>query len=199
MIKIVCGLGNPAARYSRSRHNLGFEVVHRLAERLRAAPLESVGAFDFRHAAGDRLEVALVRPLAGMNRSGPAMAGALEFFGASPSELFVISDDFNLALGRLRLRRSGSAGGHKGLQSLIEALGTNIFPRLRIGIGPLSQVAAADPEAVMAFVLSRFAPDEEPIVAEMMERAVEAVLVTLSDGLDRAINVYNRANPAPEA
>lgn len=198
MVKVICGLGNPGSQYQFTRHNLGFEVIDRLIARLDTGSLQGEDHFDFWIFKGDEQDLYLVRPTTFMNRCGTAVAKALEMFEAGPGELFVISDDFNLPLGKIRLRRRGSAGGHKGLQSIIERLDTEEFPRLRIGTGPLPDNYRDDPDIITEFVLQRFPAGEEETVEDMISRAVEAALTVLNNNLDLAINIYNSANPAPE-
>jgi PTH1 family peptidyl-tRNA hydrolase len=198
MIKIVCGLGNPGASYEHSRHNLGFDIVDRLAKQPGFAADTATPWFDYGTIPGAAGLVYVVRPTTYVNRSGVAVRRALDMFGAEPDELFVISDDFNLHLGTIRIRKSGSSGGHNGLQSIIDEIGRADFPRLRAGIGPLPAEYAEDPETVPEFVLSRFQPDEEETVAEILSRAVEAVALVIAGELDLAISKYNSHNPTPE-
>jgi PTH1 family peptidyl-tRNA hydrolase len=133
-------------------------------------------------------------PLTFMNSSGRAVAHVLEQHGATPSDLLVVCDDVDLPLGQLRLRRSGSYGGHRGLRSIIDSLGTDDFARLRAGVG---RPPAGDDTA--DFVLDAFSDGEKQTVDDMVERAVQAVRVTIRDGIDRAMTVFNRRiETAPE-
>ncbi len=198
VIKIVCGLGNPGASYEHCRHNLGFDIIDRLAEQPGFLPVTATSLFDYRTVAGAVGLVYMIRPTTFVNRSGIAVRRALDIFGAGPDELFVISDDFNLHLGTIRIRKSGSLGGHNGLQSIIDEIGRTDFPRLRAGIGPLPPEYADDPENIPDFVLSRFRPNEEEAVAEMKSRAVEAVTLAIAGELDLAISRYNIPNPTPD-
>lgn len=198
VIKIVCGLGNPGASYEHSRHNLGFDIIDRMAEWPGVSAAETAPVFDYRTMPGAAGPVHVIRPTTYVNRSGVAVRRALDMFGAEPDELFVISDDFNLHLGTIRIRKSGSSGGHNGLQSIIDEIGRSDFPRLRAGIGPLPPDIANDPDAIPDFVLSRFEPDEEEQVAEMLLRAVEAVTLVIAGELDLAISRYNNPNPTPD-
>lgn len=184
---VIVGLGNPGADYEGSRHNAGFLVVAGLAES--CGTRLSAGRGDF--ISGDcRIEGAHARlalPMTYMNRSGRAVAQLLEETGAAPSDVLVVCDDVNLPLGRIRLRPSGSNGGHNGLASIIEVLGTDSFARLRLGVGmPPDEVDMAD------YVLEDFSDDERQVVTEMIERSVEAVRTVLRDGLDRAMTAHNR-------
>ncbi len=192
-MRVIAGLGNPGEEYEGSRHNVGFLVVAGLADgcgiRL------SAGRGDFMSGVGQiaGTRVRLVMPLTYMNGSGRAVEQALEETGATPAEVLVICDDVNLALGQLRLRGSGSAGGHKGLSSIIERLGTEGFPRLRLGVG-----RPRDGDEMVDFVLDRFADTERMDVDEMVSRAVAAVELLLRDGIGAAMTVVNRRTDATE-
>jgi PTH1 family peptidyl-tRNA hydrolase len=135
-------------------------------------------------------EVALVKPTTFMNSSGVAAKEALTRFGAAPEDLLVVVDDTQLPLGRIRIRRQGSDGGHNGLLSIIEVLGTSAFPRLRLGIG-------APPEGLIDFVLGGFEPHEREAVAEMVGRARDALSVILREGLEKAMNDFNKEVRSP--
>jgi len=198
VVKIICGLGNPGRRYEQTRHNLGFDIVDRLAEKLAVRLQRRASWFDYGVAASGAGDVYLIKPGTDVNRSGLAVNEALQLFGVDPTELFVISDDFHLPLGTLRLRKSGTSGGHNGLESIIEHLGRRDFPRLRIGIGPLPDWAVVDGEKIPDFVLSRFEPAEVEMVEQIKSLAVEALEVSLNEGLEPAISRYNRNNPTPE-
>ena len=198
-IKVVCGLGNPGPEYEHTRHNVGYDIIDRLARRLGLSRNQRAAGFEFRTLTAGTGEVHLIQPVTYVNRSGLAVREALDRFRAQPGELFVISDDFHLPLGALRIRTSGSAGGHNGLQSIIDELGTIEFSRLRAGIGPLPDEIAGQSELIVDFVLSRFRPDEEEIVSNMISHAVEAVERVIADGLDPAISKNNGANPTPES
>lgn len=194
MDNIILGLGNPGGRYAGTRHNVGMAVLEEAARR------RDLGWAD----GGDDFDVAeispaavLIRPKTFVNLSGLAAVGALARYGAAPETLFVISDDFHLPLGRLRIRLSGSSGGHRGLISIIERLATENFPRMRLGIGPLSPESAGDEALVRQFVLSRFAVEDEKIVNDMIARAVKALDLVIAGEIDRAIRTYN-SNPTPE-
>jgi PTH1 family peptidyl-tRNA hydrolase len=184
---VIVGLGNPGKRYEHTRHNAGWDVVEALAAR--HGSRFSIGRGDFLRSEtsiGGR-SVHLVLPLVFMNESGRAVVRALEEASAGPSELLVVCDDVNLEPGRLRLRPSGSDGGHNGVASVIDHLGTSEFARLRLGVGaPPPEVDLAD------YVLATFEPAERPVVDEMLERAQEAVLAALTLGFDRAMSEHNR-------
>ncbi len=184
---LVAGLGNPGQRYQGTRHNVGFEVVDRLAER---------GHQDFRRSwrfPADLTEIRLenqrallCRPRTYMNRSGQAIGAVLRKKGFTLAELIVIVDDTELDCGRLRIRRRGSAGGHNGLKSIIAALGTDDFIRLRVGVG-----GKPGERDMVDHVLSGFDPASRQAVDGAIERAADAVGVILNVGLDQAMNDYN--------
>jgi PTH1 family peptidyl-tRNA hydrolase len=189
-MKVICGLGNPGERYRLTRHNVGFRVVDLLADRwglsgqgkvregaarLEAALPESSG------------RVLLVKPMRYMNLSGGPLKAALRQTDVDPaSDLLVVADDVDLPLGRIRLRREGSAGGHNGLRDIISALGTNEFSRLRVGIGrPGSARATVD------HVLATFSARERELADEAIAIAADAAERWLRDGIEAAMNEYN--------
>ncbi|MGB4375838.1 MAG: aminoacyl-tRNA hydrolase [bacterium] len=189
-MKLIAGLGNPGAEYARTRHNVGFRVVELLAGQ-RGIP---INRYLLRTLYGrgrlGREEVILAKPLTYMNRSGYAIAALLWHFGLGPEDLLVVYDDVALPLGRLRLRGRGSAGGHKGIASIIDRLGTEEFPRLRLGVGaPPPGMALPD------YVLSPFPPTEDEEVEGLLERAAQAVELFVTLGLEAAMNRINA--PAP--
>lgn len=186
-MRVIAGLGNPGKEYEGSRHNVGFLVVAGLAD---GCGIQlSAGRGDFMSGVGQvaGTRVRFVMPLTYMNGSGRAVEQVLEEMGATPDEVLVICDDVNLPLGQLRFRRSGSAGGHNGLSSVIERLSTEGFARLRLGVG-----RPPDGDEMMDFVLDRFAEAERPDVNEMVNRAVAAVELMLRDGIGAAMTVFNR-------
>ena len=141
----------------------------------------------------------MIKPLTHVNRSGTAVYEALRRFEAGPEELFVISDYFHLSLGTIRIRISGSSGGHNGLQSIIDAVGTAEFPRMRVGIGTRPEKLEQNPDAIPDFVLSRFEPEETETVAAAISRAVDAVIMVIGGDFDLAMSRYNNSNPTPGA
>jgi len=184
-MKLVVGLGNPGRRYAGTRHNIGFDVVGLLAERHRleweSAPADALLA-RWRAAS-----VIVAKPLTFMNLSGVAIGELLRFYKIELPDLFVIVDDINLELGRLRARPSGSAGGHNGLKSVIEALGTEEYARLRIGVG------RGDQRRDLAdHVLAKFDPEERVDVAEATGRAADAAELFVAEGIVPVMNRFNR-------
>ena len=184
-MKLVIGLGNPGRQYAGTRHNVGFDVLDLLAGRHRleweSAPADALMA---RWRAASAL---LAKPLTFMNLSGPAIGELLRFYKIEAPDLFVIVDEANLELGRLRARPSGSAGGHNGLKSIISALGTEEFARLRVGVG------RGDARRDLAdHVLAKFDPDERIEVAEAVGRAADAAELFVTEGMTPVMNRFNR-------
>jgi len=190
MIQVVVGLGNIGQRYEGTRHNVGFDVLNRVSDRLRGSSIERHEHLVWRSVtAGEgeaAREVKLVWPTTLMNRSGRAFEAILSEWSAQPIDCLVVVDDFNLPLGRLRFRERGSDGGHNGLASIIETIETDDFPRLRLGIGPL-----ADRDRVTEFVLGRFDTDEEALARRMIDTGAEAVLFAMTHRLREAMSRYN--------
>jgi len=189
-MKAICGLGNPGERYRLTRHNVGFRVIDLLADRwgLTGAGRVRDGSARLEVERGDPSErVLLVKPLKYMNLSGGPLKAAIRQTEIDPtSDLLVVTDDVDLPLGRLRLRREGSAGGHNGLRDIIAALGTNEFSRLRVGIG-----RPGGSRVTLDHVLATFKPDEQEIVTEAIATAADAVERWLADGIDEAMNTFN--------
>ncbi len=186
-MKLIVGLGNPGVRYQWNRHNVGFQVTDRLAERF--SLLISTKRFKALYGKGriDSEEVLLAKPLTYMNRSGEAVREILDFFHTGVEELIVIHDDLDLAFGRLRFKRRGGDGGHQGVRSIIENLGGNDFIRLKIGIGrPLPGVDPAD------YVLTSFDKAERILLEDILSRAAESVAVMLVEGLETPMNRYQK-------
>jgi PTH1 family peptidyl-tRNA hydrolase len=186
-VKLIVGLGNPGRKYESTRHNVGFDIVNVVAERtggVWAAAPRGIEAL----VARERItSVVLAKPLTFMNASGPAVLGLLQFFKIELPGLLVVVDDANLELGRLRARAAGSAGGHNGLKSIIGALGTEEFARLRVGVG------RGDQRRDLAdHVLARFAPEERPTVAEAVSRSADAVDLFVAEGIAPVMNRFNR-------
>lgn len=189
-MKLVVGLGNPGRRYRGTRHNVGWEVLDRLARRLGAAVDKEEGWALVGTARVGRQRVLLAKPQTYVNLSGTAVDDLRRRHRIRPQEILVILDDLDLPLGRLRLRAGGSHGGHRGLRSILDALGTEDVPRLRIGIGrPPAGVDPAD------YVLTPFSPDERAALEPVLDRAAEAAEVALREGLEAAMTRFNA--PAP--
>jgi len=183
-LRLLAGLGNPGSEYAGTRHNIGFTVLDRLAEQenLMFAPASKWNCVWARWG-----EVIITKPMTYMNRSGDSVAGICHYFRIEPAELLIVVDDVALPLGRLRLRPSGSDGGHNGLRSIIDHFGPD-FPRLRIGVG-----AAADSADLVDHVLSTFSKTEQEVVNRSVERATEAIRKVADEGVEAAMNLFNRA------
>jgi PTH1 family peptidyl-tRNA hydrolase len=188
-MQFIIGLGNPENRYEGTRHNVGFAVVDLLAESLNIAFRAGRGEFLVARGSCQGHPLGLVKPLTYMNESGIAAAEIREQFDVALDELLVVCDDFQLPLGRLRLRLSGSDGGHNGLYSIIYHLQSEEFPRLRCGIA--SDLTLKGKTSMAEFVLDPFADDERPLVADMLDRAKDACLSVVVDGLEKTMNKIN--------
>jgi PTH1 family peptidyl-tRNA hydrolase len=188
-MKLVAGLGNPGREYAGTRHNVGFEVMDLLARRHHLPwPAKLDGSSIEARWRRPDADVLLVKPLAYMNLSGRAVSELARFYKIDLPDVLVVADDVNLPLGRLRARASGTEGGHNGLRSIAESLGTIDYARLRIGVG------RGDLRRDLAdHVLARFEPDEQAGMEDAIARAADAVEVWISDGLARVMNTFNRA------
>jgi peptidyl-tRNA hydrolase, PTH1 family len=188
-VKLIVGLGNPGRRYERARHNLGFLVIDRLAnqhdvaiKKMLCGALVGDGSFG-----GEK--IVLAKPQTFMNRSGAAVDGLLREYGATAENLVVVYDDLDLSFGRIRIRTSGSAAGHRGVLSIIENLGGAPFYRVRVGIGrPPEGIDAVD------YVLQPFGDEEMRELNEIVDRAADSVVCLFRDGPRRAMELYNRAH-----
>ena len=188
-IKLIVGLGNPGQEYANSRHNAGFMVIEKLLAGVPEGRVTEMHTAESRVFTGKYRgkNLTLQMPLTYMNISGAAVAPLSRRLGIEPQEILVISDDLDLAPGRLRLRQGGSDGGHNGLKSIIAELGSASFKRVRIGIGRPENGKTAD------YVLSGFEGDEEKAFAAAIDRAAEAVLTVLGAGMTTAMNKFNAA------
>ena len=182
---VVLGLGNPGRAYARSRHNVGFWCVDRLAREyaIRMEQRRRHAVLGEGSITGE--EVILARPRTYVNRSGVAARYLLDRYRLAPEALLVVHDDMDLPVGKLRIGARGSSAGHKGIDSIIAELGTQQFPRLRIGIGHL------EGQDAVPFVLGPFTPEEAKVMGEAVDRAVEAVSWVAQHGLEAAMNRYN--------
>jgi peptidyl-tRNA hydrolase, PTH1 family len=187
MVRLVVGLGNPGRSYQKTRHNLGYRVVDFLAEKHKTKFKGGKGEYFYCRVLVEGRKVYLLKPLTFMNASGQAVFDSLRFFDLTPPELFVICDDVALPFGTLRIREKGSGGGHKGLRSIIYQLGTEEFPRLRLGIGPA-------PEGVDLedFVLQRFKKEEEKSVEELIQKGSQALESSIILGVRESMNRFNK-------
>jgi len=198
----VFGLGNPETRYQQTRHNLGFMVIDRYLERLRGQAPQGAFAGWWRRVRlrGRSIsrtlvyrvkdDLLLVKPLTWMNRSGVAVREIVERFELEPQDCLIIYDDFDIPLGRLRARARGGPGGHRGLGSIIEELGTEEVPRLRIGIR--KENFRGD---LTTYVLGRFTPEELEVLEGVLDRAVGAINIFYEEGIEQMMNEINRVEP----
>lgn len=185
---LIVGLGNPGGEFDGTRHNVGFEVIKELSSRHKIKCDQR--RFRAHYGIGniDTVPVALVRPMTYMNLSGEAVQTLLRHFGISHERLVVVYDDMDLELGRVRIKPKGGPGSHNGMKSILGSVGTNEFVRIRIGIGSPGSTG-------VDHVLSRFHPDEIPLIRSAIERAAEACELIIAKGVDIAMN---RINPTAE-
>jgi PTH1 family peptidyl-tRNA hydrolase len=188
-VKVIAGLGNPGVQYERNRHNIGFLVADRFAEAYHI----SISHKRFHSLYGSGLivsgKVVVVKPMTFMNRSGEALQKVLHFFQLDAEDLIVIHDDLDLPYGRLRFKKRGGDGGHQGVRSIIESIGGNDFPRLKVGVGrPLKGMDPAD------YVLTDFNRVETPPLEEVISQAAECLFVALTEGVETAMRLYH---PSP--
>jgi PTH1 family peptidyl-tRNA hydrolase len=184
---VVVGLGNPGREYAATRHNLGFRVVNELLRRAGARARHGAGDYELASTRLAGTPVLLVKPTTYVNRSGRALTQLAGRYSFTTAEVLAIVDDVSLPFGKLRLRPEGSAGGHNGLRSLIETLGSGAFPRLRLGVG------GAPPGADLAdYVLAPFAAEEQEALPDFLTRAADALERVLTDGVERAMTAVNR-------
>ena len=187
-MKVIAGLGNPGAEYVNTPHSIGFEVVDAVARGI-GASWKGSSSFKGELATGllGGVKVLLVKPQTYMNLSGECVSPVLKYHNATIEDLLVVSDDIDLPVGRLRIRKGGSAGGHNGLKSVIERTGSPDFVRLRIGVG-------RDPQSrsnVIGHVLGKFSPEDRQAMDEVVATAAEAVGAIENENLETAMNRYN--------
>ncbi|MDY0041189.1 MAG: aminoacyl-tRNA hydrolase [Desulforhabdus sp.] len=186
-ITALCGLGNPGQEYAATRHNVGFQVVDRLAQAYGIVLQQRKFKASWGTGVVAGRKIFIVKPLTYMNRSGEVVVDILKYFGITAGQMLVIHDDLDLPIGRIRLVPKGGAGGHRGVSSIMEHLGQQDFPRLKLGIG-----RPAHGETVESFVLRPPYPEDTLAFNEMVERGFEAVHTVLSTGLVAAMNRFNR-------
>lgn len=189
-MKIIAGLGNPGAQYANTPHSVGFEAVDAIAAEI-GAVWELKKAFSCLMAKGvfAGVPVLLVKPQTYMNLSGDSIAPVVKYHNATSADLVVIQDDIDLAVGRLRIRKGGSCGGHNGIRNIIERLGTQAFTRIKIGVGK-------DKSNVIGHVLGKFDPASRALVDKTLAVAVKSAAAVVTDGADAAMNLYNGWNAA---
>lgn len=185
--ELIVGLGNPEPKYDQTRHNIGFAAVDELA-RIWQMPLKENKRFQglFSEGTVGGQKVRLLKPLTYMNRSGQSIRAVTDWYKVQPQSVLVIYDDMDLPVGRLRMRLSGSAGGHNGMKSIISHLGGKDFPRLRIGIGKSN-----GDKGTVSHVLGKFAPEETKIIEEVLYVSVKAIELSLKEGVEKSMSRYN--------
>ncbi len=185
---LIVGLGNPESKYDKTRHNVGFEIVDYLADKW-GFSWQKNNKFNGLFCEGiapHRQKVRLLKPLTYMNNSGQSVRAVLDWYKLTPNSLLIIYDDMDLPLGKLRMRLSGSAGGHNGMKSIISHLGDQKFPRCRIGIGK-----SEGKKATVGHVLGKFSADEMPIINDLMSVTLSAIELSLKDGIEKSMSLYN--------
>jgi peptidyl-tRNA hydrolase, PTH1 family len=188
-VKLIVGLGNPGKRYERTRHNIGFLIIDQIAARNKVAVDQNLCGALIGAGVIEGEQVVLAKPQTFMNRSGEAVAKLIREYKTSTDEMVVINDDLDLPFGRIRIRPAGSAGGHRGLLSIMENLADASFSRVRVGIGrPPEGIEPAE------YVLEPFSASEAERLDEVVGRASESVGCLVRDGIERAMGIYNRAD-----
>jgi len=189
-MKLIIGLGNPGRAYANNRHNIGFMCLHHFAKTqgIRFDRKQGQARIGSGEIAGS--EVVLAKPQTYMNLSGQSVSRLIKRFDINLNDLLVIHDDLDLPLGKIRIRRGGSSGGHKGVDSIISYLGSQDFLRLRVGIGRLIELETDEFDTI-AYVLSDFTLEEKQVITQAMPRVSEAILCLLGEGLVTAMNRYN--------
>jgi peptidyl-tRNA hydrolase, PTH1 family len=194
--QLIVGLGNPGTKYDRTRHNVGFDLVDSLAKRWQIS-LSERKQFQGIYGEGfgsHNAKIRLLKPQTFMNLSGQSVRATIDWFKLQPASVLVVYDDLDLPLGKIRLRLSGSAGGHNGMKSIISHLGTQDFPRVRIGIGK-----SAGEKDTISHVLGKFSVIETPIVSEVIQLVNDSIELSLKKGIEPAMSLYNsRSIPVPE-
>ena len=186
--ELIVGLGNPEPKYDNTRHNIGFAALDELAK-IWQMPLKENKRFQGFFAEGSApggKKVRLLKPLTYMNRSGQSVRAVTDWYKISAQSVLVVYDDMDLPVGRLRMRLTGSAGGHNGMKSIISHLGSKDFPRLRIGIGK-----SDGKKATVNHVLGKFAPQEILAIDEVMYASIKAIELSLKEGMEQSMNRYN--------
>lgn len=196
--QLIVGLGNPGSKYEQTRHNIGFNAVDALARAWQISLSENrkFQGF-FGEGYGPKAEkIRLLKPLTYMNLSGQAIRAVTDWYKLPPESVLIIYDDMDLPLGKIRLRLSGSAGGHNGMKSAIAHLGTQNFPRLRIGIGKPQDPSAKNDKDAVSHVLGRFYDTETQLVSEVLQLVADAVELSLKQGVEKAMSLYNNRQVA---
>ena len=189
-MKIICGLGNPGAQYARHRHNIGFMVLDALASKLKVSFASGKWDAELANASVGSEKLLLLKPQTFMNASGQALGAAARFYKVPAADVLVVHDELDLPFGRLALKLGGGTGGHNGLESMLTSWGEKEFARLRFGIGKPEGPNAK--ERVVGHVLGNFSGEEAPLLPELIARAAEICHAWARDGLQKAMNAFNR-------
>ncbi len=192
--QLIIGLGNPEKKYEKTRHNIGFEVVDTLAETWQMNWKEN-RRFQGLIAEGtspNQQKIYLLKPLTYMNRSGQSVRAVTDWYKLQMTDVLVIYDDMDLPIGKVRMRLSGSAGGHNGMKSIISHLGGQTFPRLRIGIDKSNQT-----DNTISHVLGRFSPEERQIVDKTFPLVIDAIEMSLKEGIEKSMSFFNNQKVTP--
>ena len=190
--QLIVGLGNPEPKYDRTRHNIGFAAIDAISRAWQINLSENRKyQGEFGEGQQQLTKIRLLKPLTYMNRSGQSIRAVTDWFKLPPTSVLIIYDDMDLPLGKLRLRLSGSAGGHNGMKSAISHLGNQNFPRLRIGIGKPQNAVAGDEANTISYVLGQFNAQESAMVTEILSSVVDCVELSLKQGVEQAMNRYN--------
>lgn len=189
---LLVGLGNPGAKYERTRHNIGFEIIDEIATRwqITLAPNKRFQGIAGEGRTPSRDRLILLKPTTYMNHSGRAVRAVIDWYKLDPESVLVIYDDMDLPVGKIRMRLSGSAGGHNGMKSIISHLGTQNFPRLRVGIGTADKASGRE-TGVVSHVLGKFAPCDRKRIEAVIPVTADAVDLSLRKGVEQAMNLYN--------
>jgi PTH1 family peptidyl-tRNA hydrolase len=191
--QLIVGLGNPEPKYDRTRHNIGFNAVDALAKAWQISLSEN-RKFQGIFGEGNRprgQKIRLLKPLTYMNLSGQSIRAAADWYKIPAESVLVVYDDMDLPIGKMRMRLAGSAGGHNGMKSTIAHLGTDKFPRLRIGIGKPQTDPAKNEKDTISFVLGKFSSEESQLVEKMLKLVVEAIELSLQQGIEKSMSLYN--------
>jgi PTH1 family peptidyl-tRNA hydrolase len=196
LVRLIVGLGNPGSQYAKTRHNVGFMAIDKLIEVFPVSAVQSDNLAHLYQADIHKQRVLLLKPQTYMNRSGIAVREILRRYEKSFEDLVVVYDDLDLEIGRLRIRKKGGHGGHKGMRSIIECLETKEFVRIKIGIGRPERTEVADKLSlqtqIVDYVLQPFGQDEQPLIGATLARCVEAIELIVVNYLEAAMNRYNR-------
>jgi PTH1 family peptidyl-tRNA hydrolase len=182
---VIAGLGNPGRRYSRTRHNIGFMVLEEVASRYTIDFIDKKEGYRLGKGFIEGHNILLIEPLLYMNMSGPVIKKILMKFSTQPEYLLVIHDDLDMETGKLKIKKTGSSGGHKGIESIIQSIGLRDFIRLKVGIGREEGVSAED------YVLSKFKRHELAVIKDTIKKAADAVHCIVTEGVDKAMNEFN--------